>query len=114
MTKEKRLTILNFKANDSEVEAIRKKMESIGTANMSAYLRAMALNGYIMRLDLPQIREMIRLLSNMTNNLNQIAKRVNAHGQIYETETSKSVSTSTSKHPSTTASSPASSASCRI
>lgn len=86
MTKEKRLTILNFKANDSEVEAIRKKMESIGTANMSAYLRAMALNGYIMRLDLPQIREMIRLLSNMTNNLNQIAKRVNAHGQIYETE----------------------------
>lgn len=86
MTKEKRLTILNFKANDSEVEAIRKKMESIGTANMSAYLRAMALNGYIMRLDLPQIRELIRLLSNMTNNLNQIAKRVNAHGQIYETE----------------------------
>lgn len=86
MTKEKRLTILNFKANDSEVEVIRKKMESIGTANMSAYLRAMALNGYIMRLDLPQIREMIRLLSNMTNNLNQIAKRVNAHGQIYETE----------------------------
>ena len=61
-------------------------MESIGTANMSAYLRAMALNGYIMRLDIPQIREMIRLLSNMTNNLNQIAKRVNAHGQIYETE----------------------------
>lgn len=29
---------------------------------------------------------MIRLLSNMTNNLNQIAKRMNAHGQIYETE----------------------------
>ena len=86
MAKEKRLTILNFKASDSEVEAIRKKMESIGTANMSAYLRAMALNGYIMRLDIPQIREMIRLLSNMTNNLNQIAKRVNAHGQLYETE----------------------------
>ena len=44
------------------------------------------LNGYILKLDLPQIREMIRLLSNMTNNLNQIAKRMNAHGQIYETE----------------------------
>lgn len=40
----------------------------------------------ILKLDLPQIREMIRLLSNMTNNLNQIAKRMNAHGQIYETE----------------------------
>ena len=46
----------------------------------------MTLNGYIMRVDLPEIREMIRLLSNMTNNLNQIAKRVNAHGNIYETE----------------------------
>ena len=46
----------------------------------------MALNGYILKLDLPQIREMTRLLSNMTNNLNQIAKRLNAHGQMYETE----------------------------
>lgn len=35
---------------------------------------------------MPQIREMTRLLSNMTNNLNQIAKRLNAHGQMYETE----------------------------
>lgn len=49
-------------------------------------MRAMALNGYILKLDLPQIREMTRLLSNMTNNLNQIAKRLNAHGQMYETE----------------------------
>ena len=49
-------------------------------------MRAMALNGYILKLDLPQIREMLRLLRNMTNNLNQIAKRLNAHGQMYETD----------------------------
>lgn len=61
-------------------------MKSLGITNTSAFLRSMALNGYILKLDLPQIREMIRLLSNMTNNLNQIAKRMNAHGQIYETE----------------------------
>ena len=39
-----------------------------------------------LKLDLPQIREMIRLLSNMTNNLNQIARRLNAQGQMYDTE----------------------------
>ena len=49
-------------------------------------MRALALNGYILKLDLPQIREMLRLLGNMTNNLNQIAKRLNAHGNLYETE----------------------------
>lgn len=49
-------------------------------------MRALALNGYILKLDTPQIREMLRLLGNMTNNLNQIAKRLNAHGNLYETE----------------------------
>lgn len=58
----------------------------LGIKNKSAYMRALALNGYILKLDMPQIREMLRLLGNMTNNLNQIAKRLNAHGNLYETE----------------------------
>ena len=62
------------------------KMDALGITNESAYMRALALNGYILKLDLPQIREMIRLLSNMTNNLNQIARRLNAQGQMYDTE----------------------------
>ena len=53
---------------------------------MSAFLRAMVLNGYVLKLDLPQLREMIRLLGNLTNNVNQIARRVNEHGSIYESE----------------------------
>ena len=84
--KEKRLIQHNFKTTETEAEIIKKKMKSLGITNTSAFLRSMVLNGYILKLDLPQIREMIRLLSNMTNNLNQIAKRMNAHGQIYETE----------------------------
>ena len=75
--KEKRLVQHNFKTTESEARIIRKKMEALGITNESAYMRALALNGYILKLDLPQIREMIRLLSNMTNNLNQIA--VKAH-----------------------------------
>ena len=86
MPKEKREVMLNFKATPSEVQSIQKKMSDAGVKNMSAYLRAMVMNGYMIKLDIPQIREVLRLLSNMTNNLNQIAKRVNAHGSIYETE----------------------------
>lgn len=84
--KEKRLVQHNFKTTESEATIIRKKMEALGITNESAYMRALALNGYILKLDLPQIREMIRLLSNMTNNLNQIARRLNAQGQMYDTE----------------------------
>ena len=84
--KEKRLVQHNFKTTESEATIIRKKMDALGITNESAYMRALALNGYILKLDLPQIREMIRLLSNMTNNLNQIARRLNAQGQMYDTE----------------------------
>ena len=84
--KEKRLVNHNFRTTESEAAIMRKKMEALGIRNESAYMRAMALNGYILKLDLPQIREMLRLLRNMTNNLNQISKRLNVHGQMYETE----------------------------
>ena len=46
----------------------------------------MILNGYMLKLDLPEIRETIRLLKNLTNNVNQIAKRLHEHGSMYETE----------------------------
>lgn len=84
--KEKRLVNHNFRTTESEAAIMRKKMEALGIRNESAYMRALALNGYILKLDLPQIREMLRLLGNMTNNLNQIAKRLNANGNLYETE----------------------------
>ena len=84
--KEKRLVNHNFRTTESEAAIMRKKMEALGIRNESAYMRALALNGYILKLDLPQIREMLRLLGNMNNNLNQIAKRLNARGNLYETE----------------------------
>lgn len=86
MEKEKRLINHNFKTTESEAAIIQKKMNMLGIRNKFAYMMALALNGYILKLDMPQIREMLRLLGNMTNNLNQIAKRLNAHGNLYETE----------------------------
>ena len=51
--------------------------------SLSAYIRKMALDGYCLNLDLPQLRRMAYLLQNCSNNLNQVAKRVNESGKIY-------------------------------
>ena len=58
-------------------------MTQVGTSNMEAYLRKMSIDGYILKLDLPEIKEMISLLRRTSNNLNQIAKRVNQTGRLY-------------------------------
>lgn len=59
-------------------------MREAGTTNMCAYLRKMALDGYILRLDLPELKEMLSQLRYMGNNVNQIAKRANEVGVIDE------------------------------
>ena len=56
------------------------------TALLSLLFRAMVLNGYLLKLDLPEIRELIRLMKNLTNNVNQMAKSLHEQGSIYETE----------------------------
>ena len=59
-------------------------MREAGTTNLGAYLRKMALDGYILRLDLPELKEMLSQLRYMGNNVNQIAKRANEVGVIDE------------------------------
>ena len=86
LDKENRSVRFTIRLTESEASQLQKKMDLLGITNTAAYLRAMALNGYILRIDLPEIREMLRLLGNMTNNLNQIARRMNTGGSIYETE----------------------------
>ena len=65
---------------------LERKMREAGTTNMGAYLRKMALDGYILRLDLPELKfkEMLSQLRYMGNNVNQIAKRANEVGVIDE------------------------------
>ena len=53
-----------IKVSPKEIEGIHKRMELAGVRNMSAYLLKMALNGYIINLDLPEINEILRLLKN--------------------------------------------------
>lgn len=75
-----------FRVTAEEKELIEKNVSQLGTQNLSAYLRKMAINGYILHLDLPELPQMLSLLRNMSNNLNQLAKRVNATGNLYEGE----------------------------
>ena len=62
---------------------IRERMASIGVTSMGAYMRKVAIDGYIINLDLSDVREMVSLLRRCSNNLNQYAKRANESGSIY-------------------------------
>ena len=75
-----------FRLNDDELKLIKNKMELFGVQNMSAYLRKMAIDGYVINLDIPEISELISLLRRAGNNINQIAKKVNSTDRIYENE----------------------------
>jgi hypothetical protein len=72
-----------FWVSEQERDLIQRKMAQLGTENMSAYLRKIAIDGYVVRLKLPELREMVSLLRRSSNNLNQIAKRVNETGRFY-------------------------------
>lgn len=86
MDNRKRNIRLRFRVTEGERELIETKMAQYGTTNMEAYLRKMAIDGYVLKLDLPELREMVSLLRRSGNNLNQIAKRVNETGRCYENE----------------------------
>ena len=86
MAKRKRNIVIRFRVTPEEREMIESKMAQFGTSNMAAYLRKISIDGYVVRLDLPELREMVSLLRRSSNNLNQIAKRVNETSRIYNAD----------------------------
>lgn len=74
---------INFRIDENDAELIKEKMEKAGVSNMSAYLRKMAIDGYIISLDLSDLKEILRLLRINSNNLNQYAKKANETGNVY-------------------------------
>ena len=79
----KRKHNVHFRVNPEEEELIRRKMEDAGISSVAAYMRKMAIDGYVVRLDLSDVKEAIRLLRISGNNLNQSAKKANETGSIY-------------------------------
>ena len=72
-----------FRCTPEERAMIDKRMAQLGTTNMAAYLRKMALDGYCVNMDFSDIRELVSLLRRCSNNLNQYAKKANETGSIY-------------------------------
>ena len=86
MAQRKRDVPILFRVSPEEKEQIDRRMADLGIVNMAGYLRKMALDGYIVNLDIPELRELVSLMRRSSNNLNQIAKRVNTTGRIYASD----------------------------
>lgn len=77
---------ISVRLTEEEHRLLKEKMARIGVTNQEAFLRKMALDGLVIRLDLPELKQMISLLRYTSNNINQIAKRLNESGRTYDTD----------------------------
>lgn len=85
--KRKRDIHLHVMVTADELETIRQRMTEAGTTNAGAYMRKMALNGFVLNVDLSPVRELVSLQRNCANNLNQVAIHANTYG-VYPQEVS--------------------------
>lgn len=86
MANRKRNIQMKFWVTAEEKGLIDEKMKLLPTQRYGAYLRKMAIDGYIIQVDTRDIKEMNKLLSAIGRNINQIAKRVNAGGPTYQAD----------------------------
>ena len=69
-----------------EKALMEEKMKQLPTQRYGDYFRKMAIDGYVVRLDVPELKELVSLLRYSSNNLNQLTRRVHETGRIYETD----------------------------
>ena len=87
MTEKRRRRVkLMTRVTEEEYAQIQARMALVGTANLSAFLRKLALDGRIVLLDMDEIKTLVSLLRRTSANVNQIAKRVNYTGRVYEND----------------------------
>ena len=87
MTKKRRRCVhLNVMVSPEEQALIYERMAEAGVRNMGAFVRKMALNGYVLHVDLSDVRELVSLQRRCANNLNQVAIQANTYGGIYPEE----------------------------
>ena len=84
MNGRKRTVQIKFRVTEEERAFIEQKMQLVPTRNMEAYLRKMAIDGYIIQIDHADIKAMTAEIQKIGVNVNQIAKRVNATGSVYQ------------------------------
>ena len=89
---------ISVRLTEEEHRLLKEKMARIGVTNQEAFLRKMALDGLVIRLDLPELKQMISLLRYTSNNINQIAKRLNESGRTYDTDLAEILEEFDQKH----------------
>lgn len=77
---------LNFRVTEREKQLIEDRMQELGTTNREAYLRKIAIDGMIVKLEVQELKEIVSLMRRTSNNVNQIARRLNETGRIYEAD----------------------------
>ena len=82
----KRSAHLHVMVSPEEMELIRGRMAEAGITSVGAYIRKIALNGYVLHVDLSPVKELVSMQRRCANNLNQIAIGVNTYGGIYPEE----------------------------
>jgi len=82
----KRNIALTFRVSSEERELIDERMKSAGITSLRAFLLKMALNGRVINVEMDSIAESNRLLRNISNNINQVAKRANETGRVYNSD----------------------------
>ena len=80
----KRTVQIKFRVTEAERDLILEKMKLVPTRNMAAYLRKIAIDGYIIQVDHTDIKAMTAEIQKIGVNVNQIAKRVNSTGSVYQ------------------------------
>ncbi len=77
---------IHMRLKQSDIDKIRRRMSEAGIRNMSAYMRKMAIDGFVVNLDLSDVKELVRLLRYCSNNINQYAKKANESGDVYKAD----------------------------
>ena len=80
---------MTFRVTEEERDMIQRRQEQSGIVTMRHYLLKMAIDGRVIRVELGSVTEMSRLLSNISGNINQIARKLNQGGRIYDGELEK-------------------------
>ena len=83
MTERTRPIRIEFCVTEQERQLIRSKMAQLGTKNMGAYLRKMAIDGYIINVDYTQQKKLAAAVSRAGSNIYQMIRRINSSGHLY-------------------------------
>ena len=75
---------IEFCVSENEHRIIKSKMAQLGTKNMGAYLRKMAIDGYIIKVDYTEQKKLAAAVSRVASNINQICRRINSTGRCCE------------------------------